>query len=267
MKIIKTLKMLEIFLYWNIALYIFAISLIINPLKTILVLLIVDLVITASIPLDIYRKLDVVKRDIDAVYPMTIHGKIDNSIKAIYIYHPHGIVSMGAGMLFSVTERIRAHFLINWPLLLTPCYRHIFRGYGMDSASGKTVTKYLTNGESVVLCTGGAEESRYSSIDPLYLRLKKRTSYLRYANKYSVPIIPVLCPDENRFFRKLDHPFEEAITKALSFNIPIVSPVPYRGPIDVYVGNPIYPNPDIESYKQQVMNEMERISPVKIEWI
>lgn len=187
----------------------------------------------------------------------------------IFLYHPHGVISMGANtalntngcnfdMLFPGI--VRWGVTLNIPFTI-PFFREWIQAVGFISSNKNNLMYRLKDmQESIVLVPGGSVEALYSSENKFQL-VKRRRGFIRLALETGAKPIPVIGFGENRAFSvgpipqigTWQHWLQHYLCKRLSFSVPILrSPFPQRTPIYVVVGHPIEFTPseskaDIES--------------------
>jgi hypothetical protein len=253
--------MLEMAVYWHLCMIFVVILAVFRPMVALVFVLIMDMVAWYLDYESAFSRFFL--RRVRSMYPLRIHGDKYEK-QAIYVYHPHGIVCMGAQMVFCVDPVFsnRPSLLANPFLFRVPIMRGVLRGFGCNPATMGECERILGEGGSYSICGGGSEESVMSGWSPMRIRMKRRRSHFMLSRRYDVPIVPVICPGENEIMRKWDHPLENFLVWALGFNVPVVG-LPKWMELDVYVGNPVWPGDD---QKERLMSEIKRITPCEVEF-
>ncbi|SCU79805.1 LAFA_0B05710g1_1 [Lachancea sp. 'fantastica'] len=211
----------------------------------------------------------------------------------IFGYHPHGVAALGAFGAFA-TEG--ANFSQLYPglkmCLMTlinqfqiPFYRDYLLSLGITSVSKKNALRVLQRNHSICIVVGGAQEALLSKIGSADLVLKRRKGFIKLALETgNVSLVPcfafgetdcynILQTDDASYLRRLQLWFK----KSYGFTIPFFFArglfnydfglIPFRSPINVVTGAPIYvkekhENPtleDIDYYQNLYLEELERI--------
>ncbi|KAF6072342.1 Diacylglycerol acyltransferase family protein [Candida albicans] len=197
----------------------------------------------------------------------------------IFGYHPHGVISMGGVGLFatnSLRERLFPGLGNIFLLTITtqfaiPFYRDYLMGLGVTSASAKNIRSLISNGDnSVCIVVGGAEESLLNNMREVKLILNKRKGFVKLAIELgNVALVPTFAFGEADVYRLVQpsptsmmYKFQKWMKGIFSFTIPLFSArgvfiydyglLPFRNPINICVGKPIYiPAGALQEYKQQ----------------
>lgn len=174
----------------------------------------------------------------------------------IFLYHPHGIISMGANVALNTNGCFFDQTfpgIVRWAVTLNVCFcLPLFREWitilGFIGADRRTlVTVLQKQGDSLVLVPGGAVEALYTDHNKFRL-VGSRRGFIRLALETGAKPVPVLGFGENQAFAvaKPSEPgskmfmLQRSLCKLLSFSTPILtSPFPQRKPIHVVVGQPI----------------------------
>lgn len=211
----------------------------------------------------------------------------------IFGYHPHGIGALGAFGAFGTEgcgwsnkfPGIKVSLMTLVTQFHIPLYRDYLLALGISAVSRKNSLKVLERNQSICIVVGGARESLMSSIGSVDLVLKRRKGFIRLALETgNVSLVPVFgfgetdCynivhTSENSFSRKL----QLWIKRNYGFTIPIFYArglfnydfgfLPFRTPITVVTGNPIYveekiPNPSseqVDHYHELYIQELKRL--------
>ncbi|SCV05814.1 LANO_0H15764g1_1 [Lachancea nothofagi CBS 11611] len=211
----------------------------------------------------------------------------------IFGYHPHGVAALGAFGAFA-TEG--ADFSMLFPgvrmCLMTlinqfqiPFYRDYLLSLGITTVSKKNALRVLQQNYSTCIVVGGAQEALLSKIGSADLVLKRRKGFIKLALETgNVGLVPcfafgetdcynILQTDEKSYLRKMQIWFK----KSYGFTIPFFFArglfnydfglIPFRKPINVVTGRPIYVKEkfetpsieDIDYYQDLYIEELKRI--------
>lgn len=211
----------------------------------------------------------------------------------IFGYHPHGIGALGAFGAFGTeacgwSEKFPG-IDVSLMTLVTqfhiPLYREYLMALGISAVSRKNSLKVLEQNHSICIVVGGARESLMSSIGSVDLVLKRRKGFIKLALETgNVCLVPtfgfgetdcynIFHTGEDSYSRKL----QLWIKKNYGFTIPLFyarglfnydfGVLPFRKPITVVTGNPIYvkekiPNPtpeQLDHYHRLYIEELKRL--------
>ena len=200
--------------------------------------------------------------------------------KYLFGYHPHGIGALGAFGAFATEgcnySKIFPGIPISLMTLVTqfhiPFYRDYLLALGISSVSRKNALRTLSKNQSICIVVGGARESLLSSTNGTQLILNKRKGFIKLAiqtgNTNLVPVFAfgevncynVLNTEEDSTLGKMQLWFKENF----GFTIPIFYArglfnydfglLPFRAPINVVVGRPIYVEKQIVNPPDDVVN-------------
>lgn len=199
----------------------------------------------------------------------------------IFGYHPHGVGCLGAFGVFGTEGCNWSKLFPGIPVsLLTlvtqfhfPFYREYLMALGISAVSRKNSLKTLENDHSICIVVGGARESLLKGVGTVDLVLNRRKGFVRLALEAgNVCIVPTFAfgetdcynivePKEASFGRK----WQIWMKNNWGFTVPLFYArglfnydfglLPYRKPITVVVGKPIYvkerreePPPDLLDY-------------------
>ena len=211
----------------------------------------------------------------------------------IFGYHPHGVGAMGAFGSMATEGCHWSQKFAGIPVsLLTlstqfyiPLYRDYLSALGISSVSRKNALKVLDRGFSICIVVGGARESLISSKNSIDLILNNRKGFIKLALQTgNVSLVPVFGFGESdcyRIFVTSDNSYVRKIqlwvTENCGFTIPLfyargifnydVGLMPFRKPIHVVVGEPIYvkekfsspPDELIEHYHTLYINALKKL--------
>ncbi|SCW03359.1 LAFE_0G08680g1_1 [Lachancea fermentati] len=233
-----------------------------------------------SLTLNILKKSDAVEKE--ATGPRYIFG-----------YHPHGVAALGAFGAFATEGCNWSELFPGIPVCLMtlinqfqiPFYRDYLLSLGITSVSRKNALKVLDQNFSICIVVGGAQEALTSKVGSADLVLKRRKGFVKLALETGkVGIVPcfafgetdcynILQTDEKSYLRRMQLWFK----RTYGFTIPFFFArgvfnydfglIPFRRPINIVVGRPIYvdkkyENPsieDIDYYQKLYIEELERI--------
>ena len=135
-----------------------------------------------------------------------VKGAVPTS-PCIYTLHPHGLICLSTAShllnkhsrLFPVLDKnmIAVHSL----LFKFPILRECLLWAGCIPVTTDHIGNMLERGRSIVLAPGGVKEIEFSkqkTAEEVW-SLKKHTGYLRLAQKYNVPIVPLYIQGEQDF--------------------------------------------------------------------
>lgn len=211
----------------------------------------------------------------------------------IFGYHPHGIGALGAFGTFATDGARWSKLCPGIPVsLLTivtqftaPIYRDYLMALGITSVSKKNALKVLANNQSICIVVGGVRESLLSSEDSVELILHNRKGFIKLALQTgNVSLVPVFGFGETNCFKVYEtqegsvlHKIQFWFKQKLGFTFPIFFArglfnydfglIPFRTPLNVVLGEPIYikekyDQPDqslIEHYHSLYVQELKNI--------
>ena len=208
-------------------------------------------------------------------YPARLHRSqnLPPTRKYIFGYHPHGIISHGAFAAFC-TEALGFSQLFpgitNTLLTLDsnfriPIYRDYALALGLASVSRESCNNLLSKGgpnnegmgRAITIVVGGARESLDAQPHLLKLVLKRRKGFVKLAIRNGADLVPVLGFGENELYEQVTsetHPrvqkMQLLFKRFMGFTVPLfhargvfnydVGLLPYRRPLNIVVGRPIY---------------------------
>lgn len=213
--------------------------------------------------------------------------------KYIFGYHPHGVAALGAFGAFATEGCGWSELFPNIPVCLMtlvnqfqiPFHRDYLLSLGITSVAKKNALKVLEKDYSICIVVGGAQESLLSKIGSADLVLKKRKGFIKLALETgNVGLVPCYSFGETDCYNILKttersylHRLQLWVKENYGFTIPLFFArglfnydfglVPFRKPINIVVGRPIYvekkyDNPsidDINHYQKLYITELERI--------
>lgn len=163
-------------------------------------------------------------------------SKLPKRPPTIYCYHPHGLFSIGAGLL--AIDLIRkgepvamvASSHLRW---FNPVLKLLLDMAGIElvGASSKEVQAAMKRGEkSLVLVVGGYEEAVMTKHGFERLYLRERLGFVKYAIKYGYSLTPVYAFGENDLYHCAS--VGENIRNTLA---------KWKVPVMLFYGDPQYP--------------------------
>ncbi|CCF55821.1 hypothetical protein KAFR_0A03860 [Kazachstania africana CBS 2517] len=198
----------------------------------------------------------------------------------IFGYHPHGIAALGAFGAFATEALGWNEKFPGIPVCLMtlvtqfiiPFYRDYLLALGITSVSRKNSLKVLSNNYSICIVVGGARESLLSSSDSTELILNKRRGFVKLALETgNVSLVPVFAFGEDKCYKILRTPDNSVLRKVqfwvkenFGFTIPLFYArglfnydfglLPFRHPIHVVTGKPIYVEEKIEHPSDEIID-------------
>ena len=150
-------------------------------------------------------------KGVAAYFPVKLHKTVDldASKPYIFLYHPHGVIGMGANTALN-TNACNFHKVFpgirRWAVTLNATfYAPIFREWllisGFISANKSTLTSKLQKHESIVLVPGGAAEALHAHHTNFKCYIKDRQGFVRLALETGALPVPVLGFGENEAFQ------------------------------------------------------------------
>lgn len=144
--------------------------------------------------------------------------------------------------------------------------------------------KNVGAGRAITIVIGGARESLEALPGRMRLVVKRRRGFLKIAIKTGAAVVPVLGFGENSLYdqvipaeRSWVHGFQLAVKRYLGFTLPLfhargvfnydVGLMPYRRPVNVVIGRPVFPkeqmddprDPDVDELQQRYCDELIRL--------
>ncbi|CAH1832723.1 unnamed protein product [Saccharomyces cerevisiae] len=198
----------------------------------------------------------------------------------LFGYHPHGIGALGAFGAFATEgcnySKIFPGIPISLMTLVTqfhiPLYRDYLLALGISSVSRKNALRTLSKNQSICIVVGGARESLLSSTNGTQLILNKRKGFIKLAIQTgNINLVPVFAFGEVDCYNVLSTKKDSVLGKMqlwfkenFGFTIPIFYArglfnydfglLPFRAPINVVVGRPIYVEKKITNPPDDVVN-------------
>ncbi|CAR28582.1 hypothetical protein ZYGR_0S02160 [Zygosaccharomyces rouxii] len=184
----------------------------------------------------------------------------------IFGYHPHGVGCLGAFGVFGTEGCNWSKLFPGIPVsLLTlvnqfqmPVYRDYLMALGVSAVSRKNSLKTLERDHSICIVVGGARESLLQGVNTVDLILNRRKGFIRLALEAgNVCLVPtfafgeancynIIQPKNGSFWKK----FQLWLKNNVGFTVPLFYArglfnydfgfLPYRTPVTVVVGKPIF---------------------------
>jgi len=197
-------------------------------------------------------------------------SNLDPSKNYLFLYHPHGVNSMGCNMALNTDacgfDRIfpgvnRSICTLNVSFWV-PFFRELMLAVGFVSANRQTLIQLLTRKnsaivKSVVLVPGGAAEALHAHPGIFHLCLRNRKGFIRIALETGCSLVPCIGFGENDIIEtvydtdvissspsKSSYPIllklQTLLKNYMTFSLPIATHIfPRRKKLTVVVGNPI----------------------------
>ncbi|CAF4481548.1 unnamed protein product [Rotaria sp. Silwood2] len=198
----------------------------------------------------------------------------DELLLSIFGYHPHGVLTFGAGVNF-LTEAthfstlfpgIRPHLMILRYQFLVPFSRELFLYLGACRVSRESCQYFLNGssgqGNAIVIVCGGMTEMYLTEYQTMIFYLKKRKGFIRLALENGASLVPVISFGENEHFRR----FKNWISNRWIWGRSIIGCLPLRHPVTTVVGKPIHVNQiidpsqtDIDQLHYQYLQAIEQL--------
>lgn len=211
----------------------------------------------------------------------------------IFGYHPHGVGCLGAFGVFSTEGCGWSKLFSGIPVsLLTivtqfqvPIYRDYLMALGVSAVSRRNALKTLENDNSICIVVGGARESLLKGENTVDLVLNRRKGFIKLAVEAgNVCLVPTFAFGETNCYNVV-HTRNDSISKKfqvwlknnMGFTIPLFYArgmfnydfgfLPYRTPVTVVVGRPIYvekrrnepTDEELDYYHDLYVKELKRI--------
>jgi hypothetical protein len=221
-----------------------------------------------------------VQQNVEDSFVFKVHTK---SIEgpALYVCHPHGLYGLTWFIHFAAS-------LSKWPLakrpvlavhsvfFQLPLFRELFQRNHCVEAKESEIARCLREGTSVALLVGGIEELHCTQPGRLALILTKREGYARLSKECQVPLVPLLCPEENTLFPSTNLWIWKWIEDQLYQRFRIALPLPSFKHIQSWMGiaykpfatqlvthilDPVYPDTkSIDDIKSEYKDRLDQFS-------
>lgn len=188
--------------------------------------------------------------------PWSTTATLSPSRQYVFAVHPHGIHCMPLSQFTTYGSDFDVQFpglvghcitgLAATVMFKLPLVREIFLAWGYVDASRTVADRVLGCGRSVLVCTGGEEESMYTTGGRDIVVLRKRKGFIRLALSHGADIVPVFGVGNSDTYRTYDLFTRQRmwLQKNAGIALPIFhgrycTPLPYKVPIRVLIGEPI----------------------------
>mmetsp|Transcript_11107 Transcript_11107/g.22805 ORF Transcript_11107/g.22805 Transcript_11107/m.22805 type:complete len:383 (-) Transcript_11107:7-1155(-) len=205
----------------------------------------------------------------------------------IFAVHPHGIHCMPLSLFHRKGSEFDKRFpgiceknlsgLVATVMFKIPGVRELFLSLPYIDASRSVAEEALRENRSLFVCTGSGEESLLTKRGEDVLVLSKRKGFIRLALSYGCDIVPIFGVGNSDLFETYNFgaTIRMWLHKRLHVSIPIFhgryfTPLPYRVPIRVLVGEPLkVPQPQhrgekpdeeiVEKYLKQYIEQVKEL--------
>ena len=210
--------------------------------------------------------------------PWSDDAQLPTTRQYVFAVHPHGIHCMPLSLFTTYGSDFDKKFpnlvghkitgLAATVIFKLPMVREIFLRWGYVDASRSVAYKVLNCGRSVLVCTGGEEESMYTEKGRDVVVLQNRMGFIRLALAHGADIVPVFGVGNSDTYRTYGFMANQRrwLQKTTGIALPIfhgrfLTPLPYKVPIRVLIGKPIatpQPNTKGERPDEELVKEYHR---------
>jgi hypothetical protein len=137
-------------------------------------------------------------------------AKLPSNKQYVIAVHPHGIHCTPLGLFSTVGSSFDVQFpglvgckltgLAATVMFKIPLVRELFLNMGYVDASRSVASQVLEEGRSLYVCTGGEEESMYTTPGKDTVVLKRRKGFVRLALSYGADLVPVFGVGNNDLY-------------------------------------------------------------------
>lgn len=187
--------------------------------------------------------------------PWSTGAKLDPKQRYVFACHPHGIHCLPLSQFTTYNSSFDQQFpgivgnvagLAALVMFKLPLVREIFIGWGYMPASRKIASRAMTMGQSIVVCTGGEEESMYTEIGRDIVVLQNTKGFVRLALSHGASLVPVFGVGNTDCYKTYGLMIGARmwLQRNAGIALPIFhgrcfTPLPYKVPIKTVIGEPI----------------------------
>ncbi|CAF1496245.1 unnamed protein product [Adineta ricciae] len=200
---------------------------------------------------------------------------LDPSRNYIFGCHPHGTITLGAGINF-LTEAthfstlfpgIHPHLMALHSNFFFPVLRELILGLGECSVSRESCQYFLNGsagqGNAVIIVCGGMRELYSTEYEKMTFYLKNRKGFIRLSLENGTSLVPVITFGENEHYWL----YKNCISNRFIWGRSIIGYLPLRHPVTTVVGKPIHVKQvispsqiDIDQLHDQYLQTIEEFS-------
>jgi len=199
--------------------------------------------------------------------PWSSDAKLLPNKQYVIAVHPHGIHCTPLALFSTVGSSFDMRFpnlvgqkltgLAATIMFKIPLVRELFLNMGYVDASRCVASKVLEEGRSLYVCTGGEEESMYTTPGKDTVVLKRRKGFVRLALSYGAELVPVFGVGNNDLYTTYKFLLGPRLWIQKNFGIALPlfhgrwgTPIPHKRQVRVLIGKPIpTPKPKVMGAK------------------
>lgn len=198
-------------------------------------------------------------------FPVAVHvedlNAFDSNEAYVFGYEPHSVLPIGILSLSGHAGFMplpKTKLLVSNSFFFLPFLRHIWTWLGCIPATSKHFRSYLAAGYSCIVVPGGGREVVYLDHDSNseVAFLKSRKGFTRVAIEMGRPIVPVFCFGQTgayKWYLGKKKVFQNGQEVAPFFYWGrFGSYIPFRQPMHVVVGKPIFVKKNVQPSKDEV---------------
>lgn len=180
-----------------------------------------------------------IRNSIQVDYP---EGKPEG--KNIFIFHPHGVLSIantfhvGSTLTDWATRPIKATMIDS--LFWLPFAKELLEKLNVVGSKYKSMKAVLDEGQSLTVCLGGVKEILYTEPNTMKLSIKNKRGVFKLALETGTPLVPVISYGENELFEILDSEWLRPIQSIL-IQYSLYLPIPTMKSCTAWFGIPWAP--------------------------
>ena len=187
--------------------------------------------------------------------PWSTDAKLDPKQRYVFACHPHGIHCMPLSQFTTYNSSFDKMFpgivgnvagLAALVMFKLPLVREIFIGWGYKPASRKIASRAMEMGQSIVVCTGGEEESMLTIPGRDIVVLKNTKGFVRLALSHGASLVSVFGAGNTDCYKTYGFMMGARmwLQRNAGIALPIFhgrffTPLPYKVPINCLIGEPI----------------------------